>query len=134
MTAAPAAGELSRQLDLIELLRAHNGIQTEFVAVVRGIQANGVLYSGSLLIGPDGTWHKFFAVPFAHVYLGGAAHPMTLTNDPPQGAPPRYGPGVLPVTTPLGFNLAGRVVTVYGTPGDIAMIEIDTKPRAPKMS
>lgn len=132
---APSAAELERELDVLQLLQAMNGIQTEFVSIVRGMQVNGVLYSGSFVIGAAGYWHKSFAVPFAHAFVGGTAHPVTVVNDHPQAAPPPFGPGVFPSAgVGMGWNMAGRSLTIYGTPGDIGVVEIDIKPHDPSIA
>lgn len=133
-TRQPSTADFERELDMVNLLQAMNGIQSEFVAVVRGMQVNGILWSGLAQIDANGTWGHNFAVPYAYVHVYNlGTHSMTVSNDPLQGSPPPFGIGLksIPAGAKFGFNLVGRHLAIYGTAADQANVEVHVKPGEP---
>lgn len=139
MSSRHEAHLIERELDILQLLHLMNGTLTEFVATVRGMQVNGILFSGAGQIPANGVWTKDFVVPYAYVHVVNlGADQWTVTNDAAQSVPPGLGgqfdapiaEGVkyLPGGASLGFNLAGRILTIYGTPGDRFNVEVHIKP------
>lgn len=125
------ARAVERELNIIQLLRAHEGIATEFVALVRSNLVNSILYSGSGIIDSGGHWSKHFSVPFAFVHIANlAVDTFTVTTDDIVETPPPYGVGVklIPGGASLGFNLVGRHLCIYGNANDLFNIEIHVKP------
>lgn len=77
------------------------------------------------------SWH----VPYAAVAVDNhSTQPITATSGPPAASAPSSGQGVavLPGSSAAVCELAGRTLTLYGTPGDSVTLQVftDTQPPA----
>lgn len=110
---------------------------TELTSAVRGQTVNKVLSSELVTIPAAGFWTRDFTVPFgswALVNLGDG--PMVVSNSPPGIGAPGAGVGsqkVPPGAAPV-VNMAGSTITIYGTVGDQANLQIFVKPQPPTYS
>lgn len=132
-TARPAGARrvTDAQLAAIaETIQAVGGYTSELASLIRGQQANSVLWSGTVRLDAAGAFTIDFSVPYASVAIwpastGGA---LTILVDAPMASPPPTdGPGVFVIplvaaTEVRGrcFPALGRSLTIVGTPGAIA--------------
>lgn len=135
--------QIEDRATIAELRDALEGYQSELVSLFRGMQANSVLWSGTVNLDASGQWSSSWAVPLAAVAWWPAleAGVTTLTTDGPAGVAPTNGPGVyvfpIPVATqPFGgrvFPALGRQLTIYGQPNitRAGMLAVFSAPQNP---
>lgn len=124
--------ELEALYALTGVLQGLQGRFTDAVDALRGLVVNGVLFTGAVKLDANGQYHIDFVVPFGYVAVGNSdTAKVTVHNDAPMSSAPTQGIGVHTVGAgkQAGFPLAGRLLTLYGTPGAIVMLGIYDRPQ-----
>ncbi len=126
----PAVRRAVQEGELADLAAAVHG-QTEIMARLATGLLNGVLDSGTYLIGADGYATESYNVAGGSLVVinYSASNDMTVvTSGPGAGAAPTSGKGVFPVPAGavLTLPLGSRTWTVYGTAGDQVGIQAFT--------
>lgn len=114
------------------VLQGLQGRFTDAVDALRGLVVNGVLFTGAVKLDTNGQYHIDFVVPFGYVAVGNNdVSKVTVHNDAPMSSAPTQGIGVHTVGAgkQAGFPLAGRLLTLYGTPGAIVMLGVYDRPQ-----
>lgn len=125
------------QLDRFMMLTELHESITELTAALRGQTLNKVLSTELIIIPAAGFWTRDFSVPFgswAVANLGDGA--MVVSNAPPGIAAPGAGVGAQKVPSGAApvVNMAGSTLTVYGTVGDQANLQVFVRPQPPSYS
>lgn len=118
--------------DLVNALRALEGRVTELAELSRGNIVNHVLFSGTIQIPASGTFSMDFAVPMASVAVqasitGGS---ITVAAAPLSTTAPSSGIGVASIDTNalLCIPMTGRILSFYGSSGDLIYVAVSTRP------
>jgi hypothetical protein len=129
--------------NIAAMITAVNGYSSEVVSLIRGQQANHVLWSGTVGLDANGLFSMDWQVPMAAVawWPAVAAGVTTITGDPPAGAAPTNGPGVWVFPAAVaGAPMPGRIfpalggrLTIYGTASVTVagMLAVYSKPQNP---
>lgn len=125
----PAAGGMHDKLDLI------TGLLDDLREALGQTLGCHTLACETLQIGAAGCTGRQFHRPYAAVAVNSqSAQPVTITSSTnATGSAPTAGPGVaiLKAGGSGVFNLSGRVVTVFGTPGDYVTVQVFERPQPP---
>jgi len=120
--------------ELAAEVRQLGGRLTAAVAELHGLVVNNCLTTETHTFGPSGVCHRDWTVPYGSVAVhnGGTAQ-VTVTNQGAAESAPLTGAGVVPVPPGAGVvaNFTGRVLTVYGKPGERVVFSVFTQPQAP---
>jgi hypothetical protein len=107
---------------------------TEIAALSRGLNSNDVILNGLYTIGADGTVSKTTHVPYASIAVSNhGANDMWLASGAPGSSHPLNGPAVFLVPA-RGFivaNMASSELTLFGTAGDQASLQVFSRPQPP---
>ena len=119
--------------ELADAIRVLAGRVTELTELTRGNIVNHVLWSGTIAIPASGVHAFDFSVPMASfaAQASVAAGLITIAAAPPAGAtPPVSGAGVFTVEPDgmICFPVTGRILSIYGSPGDFVAVAISTRP------
>jgi hypothetical protein len=123
--------------DLVDTARALIAGLTEVASLGRGLQLNHVLFSGSVILQGTGVGvsQQDWSVPFAMVAVQCASTSggVTVAADTQANQAPTDGVGVFHVgpDAMMCWPITGRVLTIYGTPGDIVDVAVFSKPMPP---
>lgn len=123
---------LEHQYALAGVLAALEGRLTQAVDSIRGQVINGVLFTGTVTLGADGTYSTSFEVPFGAVAIGNSTGGvLTFANDGPQISAPASGVGVMAVAAGQDstFSIVGRDLTLYGPAGAVVQLAVYDRPQ-----
>lgn len=119
---------------LIDTLDAIRAQLTTVATAFRELRDSTVLDSATYVFDANGVIERSYPVPYNAVTIDSdSAAAVTLANQPNAGAAPARGQGVV-IVGPYGagtYNIAGRALTLYGTPGDSVTLIVDARVQPP---
>ena len=130
----PSASQLERQTDLLLMLDRLHQTLTDLTDATRGLRVNEHLATLLALIPASGVFTADWSVPFAAISIDNlGTHQMTVAGAGPQLGAPGAGVGIhqIPAGGSAVINLAGRELSIYGTPGDMANLQVHGLPQPP---
>lgn len=119
---------------VLDALTALKSELTTMATAFREVQYSRVLETASFKFNASGVISRDYPVPYAAVTIvSQSGSTVTAANQTPAAAAPTEGQGVAKVG-PYGvgtYNLAGRSLTLYGTPGDYVTITVYVRAQTP---
>ena len=128
MTTTPTRDQLASEVHRL------GGRMTEAVSQLHGLVVNNCLATETIVIPAAGVVSRQWRVPFGSVAVANhGAGTLTMNPGPAQGQAPTSGPGVVKVAgyTGVTVNVAGRDLTIYGTPGALVVLSVFANPQPP---
>jgi hypothetical protein len=120
--------------DPIAAVHELGGRMTKAIADLHGLVVNDCLTTQTVVLDASGAWSADWPISFGSVAVhNGGAGALTVTTNSTADAAPVSGVGVAPV--PAGcatvLNMAGRTLSLYGTPGARVVVQVFTKAQPP---
>jgi hypothetical protein len=107
---------------------------TEIPGLLRGLILNSVLRSELVTFDATGVVERNTSTPYASLGVWNYGEEVIASSSPPQpDAAPTGGIGVIivPSLAAVVWPLTGTTITLYGTPGDQALLALWATPQCP---
>lgn len=120
--------------DLADEVRKLGGRLTSVVSDLHGLVVNECLVTETLILNATGQAARDWTVPYGSVAVHNAgADPLTVVNGTLAASAPSSGVGVVIIPSGAGVtaNMAGRSLSLYGTPGAAIILSVFTRPQPP---
>lgn len=103
---------------------------TEELAQLRGLSLNHVLWSGTVVLDDTGVASIQVSTTYASFGAWALGDAITVTNSSSGGEAPSAGAGVFPMPagSTMVWPLVGHELVIYGTPGDLVIVALTSKP------
>lgn len=129
--------DAARILERLDRVAEAMAMQAANVAeLATGLKLNGVVYSGTVVIGADGSQLVQARSNFASATVRAAGADVTIATQGQGASAPTSGPGVfvIPAGTERTVAITGNVLTLYGTAGASVAVTLWVYPQPPASS
>lgn len=120
--------------ELVAAVHKLDGRMTEAISRLHGVVVNNCLTTETLILDAAGQASRDWTVPYGSVAVHNAGPAaLTIVNGTPTGSAPVSGIGVVVIPSGAGItaNMAGRTLSLYGSPGAGVILSVFTKPQPP---